>query len=310
MSTSAEPDKLAACPAGNTASYIGRFAPSPTGPLHMGSLIAALASFLDARAVGGRWLLRMEDLDPPREPPGAAEQILEQLRNLELHWDGEVLYQSQRQDAYAAALTQLDAAGLLYRCSCSRQRIRELDGRYDGHCRKQSAAAGADYAIRLQTRDAPVGFMDRIQGEFSQAIETEVGDFVIRRKDGLFAYQLAVVVDDGYQQITDVVRGYDLLDSTPRQIYLQSLLGLPRPNYAHFPVLVNDQGQKLSKQHFAAAVDIADARRALYEGLKFLGLKPPATIASSPCATQLVWAIEHWDIQAVPKLANIPELSV
>ncbi len=309
MSTIAEPDKHAAC-SGNNAAYVGRFAPSPTGPLHMGSLIAALASYLDARAAGGQWLLRMEDLDPPREPAGAAEQILEQLRYLEMHWDGEVLYQSQRHDAYAAALSRLDSAGLLYRCSCSRQRIRELNGRYDGHCRKQAVARNKDYAIRLQTSAASIEFTDRIQGQFSQAIETVVGDFVIRRKDGLFAYQLAVVVDDAYQQITDVVRGYDLLDSTPRQIYLQSLLDLPRPNYAHFPVLVNDQGQKLSKQHFAAAVDISDAGRCLFEGLKFLGLQPPKALATSPCTAQLAWGIEHWDIQAVPKLANIPELSV
>lgn len=308
MSTIAEPDKHAAC-SDNTAAYVGRFAPSPTGPLHMGSLIAALASYLDARAASGQWLLRMEDLDPPREPAGAAEQILEQLRYLEMHWDGEVLYQSQRHDAYTAALSQLESAGLLYRCSCSRQRIRELKGRYDGHCRTQAVTGDKDYAIRLQTSAANIEFMDRIQGKFSQAVETEVGDFVIRRKDGLFAYQLAVVVDDGYQQITDVVRGYDLLDSTPRQIYLQSLLGLPRPNYAHFPVLVNDQGQKLSKQHFAAAVDISEAGRCLFEGLKFLGLQPPRALATSPCAAQLAWGIEHWDIQAVPKLANIPELS-
>ncbi|MCI5107785.1 MAG: tRNA glutamyl-Q(34) synthetase GluQRS [Pseudomonadales bacterium] len=308
MSTIAEPDKPTAC-SGNTAAYVGRFAPSPTGPLHMGSLIAALASYLDARAASGQWLLRMEDLDPPREPAGAAEQILEQLRYLEMHWDGEVLYQSQRHDAYAAALSQLDSNGLLYRCSCSRQRIRELNGRYDGHCRTQAVAGDKDCAIRLQTSAASIEFTDRIQGKFSQAVETEVGDFVIRRKDGLFAYQLAVVVDDGYQQITDVVRGYDLLDSTPRQIYLQSLLGLPRPNYAHFPVLVNDQGQKLSKQHFAAAVDISEAGRCLFEGLKFLGLQPPRALATSPCAAQLAWGIEHWDIQAVPKLANIPELS-
>lgn len=275
----------------------------------MGSLIAALASYLDARASSGLWLLRMEDLDPPREPEGAAEQILRQLSDLQLHWDGDVLYQSARLDAYEEALQTLQAKQLCFNCTCSRQRLRTLDSVYDGHCRQSPAPVGKRHAVRLTVKDQRICFPDRIQGHTCQDLATDVGDFVIRRKDGLFAYQLAVVVDDAYQGVTDIVRGHDLLDSTPRQIYLQQQLGLPEPRYAHIPIIVNRAGQKLSKQHFATAIDTESGSRLLHEGLRFLGQRPPERLRSWDCGAQLQWAIEHWDIQAVPKLATIPEVS-
>lgn len=273
----------------------------------MGSLIAALASYLDARARSGEWLLRMEDLDPPREPVGAAETILRQLEALHLHWDGPVLYQSERLDAYQAVLDTLAARDLIYRCDCTRQRLKTLHGVYDGHCRNNSPEKNKKSAARLQVANSSFGFVDRIQGAYEQNLQRAVGDFVVRRKDLLFAYQLAVVVDDEFQQITDIVRGYDLLDSTPRQIYLQQLLGYRTPNYAHFPVIVNATGQKLSKQHFAAPVETSRGVELIFLALQYLGLSPSANLSRSDCDTLLSWAIENWDIQLVPKLANIPE---
>lgn len=275
----------------------------------MGSLIAALASYLDARANHGRWLLRMEDLDPPREPPGASDTILRQLDALRLHWDGEVLYQSQRHGAYQEALASLESMDHIFYCRCSRKRLRELHAVYDGHCRLRREPVAVKTAVRLQVAPLSLGFDDRIQGWFQQQLDTEVGDFVIKRKDGLFAYQLAVVVDDAFQKITDIVRGYDLLDSTPRQLYLQRLLEYPTPRYAHIPIIVNSRGQKLSKQRFAAAIDVDDGPQLLLEALRFLGQRPPSDLRGADCATLLDWATENWDIQAVPKLANIPEIT-
>ena len=288
--------------------YVGRFAPSPTGPLHMGSLIAALASYLDARANDGLWLVRLEDLDPPREVPGAADRILAQLEEFGLTWDGEIMYQSRRGDAYEEALRRLESKGLVYRCDCPRARIRELCSVYDGHCRDRALPATGQHALRLRTDMTEIVFSDAIQGEQRQWIQREVGDFIIRRKDGLFAYQLAVVIDDAFQRVSHVVRGYDLLESTARQIYLQRCLQLPTPHYAHIPIIVNAAGEKLSKQRFARPVDAAMAPVLLHEALKFLGLQPPSGQGRAEVATQLAWAIAHWDIQSVPKLANIPEL--
>ncbi len=293
-----------------TLPYVGRFAPSPTGPLHFGSLLAALASFLDARANKGHWLLRMEDLDPPREPEGAAALILQQLEELQLHWDGEVLYQSSRLAAYEEAAANLQARSLSYRCSCTRQAIREMGSVYDGRCRHARHGEKTKTALRLVTTAGDITFHDLIQGPQQQDVQASVGDFVIRRKDGLFAYQLAVVVDDAFQGITHIIRGHDLLDSTPRQIYLQGLMGYPTPQYAHIPVIVNAQGQKLSKQRFATAIDTDLANTLLLEALKFLGQQPPAALHKATTSEILTWATAHWDIQSVPKLANIPELSV
>lgn len=284
--------------------YIGRFAPSPSGPLHFGSLVAALASYLDARHHQGQWLLRMEDLDPAREPPEAAGQILRALEHHGLHWDGPVLYQSQRLDAYAEALKALDSQKRLFACTCSRQQVQAEGGVYDGRCRNRKLPrAGA--ALRVRVDDTCVTFEDRIQGPQQQALLKECGDFVLLRKDGLFAYQLAVVVDDAEQGITDIVRGSDLLDSSARQMFLQSLLQLPIPRYAHIPVAVNAQGHKLSKQHFARPLDLARVVPALMQALAFLGQRPDASLASGSAHDLLQWGVEHWDIQAVPKLANI-----
>lgn len=285
--------------------YIGRFAPSPSGALHFGSLLAALASFLDARAKNGIWLLRMEDLDPAREPAGAADQILSTLELSGLHWDGPVIYQSQRLDAYAEALTILQDKGIIYPCDCSRQRVRALGGVYDNQCRSRSQPPAGSSALRIRVPDTDYHFTDQIQDDYRQALAREVGDFVLRRRDGLFAYQLAVVVDDAWQGVTDIVRGHDLLDSTPRQLYLQQQLAYATPRYAHIPVAVNAQGQKLSKQHFAKPLTRENMPQQMSNALQFLGHTLPAELRKDPPDIQLKWAIAHWDIQRVPKLANI-----
>jgi len=283
--------------------YVGRFAPSPTGPLHFGSLVAALASWLDARRAGGRWLLRMEDLDAPRVIPGAADAILRQLEACGLDWDGDVVWQSARLEIYEAALRAL--APHLYPCACTRKELEDsalaLDGAriYPGTCRdgvppgKLPRAGRSALAVRVRTTDASIRFADRVQGEIVQSVAREVGDFVLRRADGLIAYQLAVVVDDGAQGVTDVVRGADLLDSTARQIHLQRLLGLPTPRYLHVPVAANAAGEKLSKQ--TRAPDAVP--RDLGPALRFLGMVPPEGAAP---AELLDWAIGAWDPARVP----------
>lgn len=287
--------------------YIGRFAPSPTGPLHFGSLIAALASYLDARAQQGQWLIRIEDLDPPREIEGSADIILQQLSSLGFTWDGQVLYQSTRIEAYEAALEKLARQNLCFFCNCTRARMQTLAGVYDGHCRnrKESPLDKAPYATRIQVADQTIVFEDRIQGPYKQRLLHEVGDFVIRRKDTFFAYQLAVIVDDEFQQITDVVRGFDLIDSTPRQIYLQRLLGLPALRYAHFPVAADCSGEKLSKQQHAQEIEAKQGSLLLIKAMDFLGLNPPEELRLEPAKSVLDWGISHWDIQNIPKLATI-----
>ena len=290
--------------------YIGRFAPSPTGPLHFGSLVAAVASFLDAKANNGLWLMRMEDLDPLREPKGAAEKILDQLTKLGLEWDGELLYQSTRLDDYDKILQQLAKKELCYECDCTRPAIKAMGSIYNGQCRKRISKPGSDYAIRLRTESGTIEFNDLVQGNYRQNLETEVGDFVIVRKDKLFAYQLAVVADDALQNITHIIRGNDLIDSTPRQIYLQQLLNYKTPTYGHIPVIVNAKGQKLSKQHFATPIDTEHGPMLIHQAMKFLGLSPPTTIQQATVKEQLAWGIAVWDIQAVPKLANISESSL
>src|SRR5207245_6482196 len=274
--------------------YIGRFAPSPTGPLHLGSLIAALASWLDARAAGGQWLVRIEDLDRPRSVPGAADEILRALEGLGLHWDGEVVYQSRRDALYSAALDKLRAH--TYWCSCTRREIADsslalaTDGAhiYPGTCRTRKAPEGR--ALRIRTGSEEIRFHDRLQGAQSQVLERDIGDFVLYRADGLYAYQLAVVVDDAGQGVTDVVRGADLLDSTPRQIYLQRLLGLPTPRYLHVPVALDAAGEKLSKQTSAAPIE--SDPRALRRALGFLG---------QPEAATLEQALRGWNPQLISR---------
>ena len=290
--------------------YVGRFAPSPTGALHFGSLLAAIASYLDAKTHNGQWLVRMEDLDPPRETPEAADEILRQLEAFGLYWDEAVLYQSSRLDAYREVLEHLEKKKLCYKCNCSRQQVKAMGSVYDGRCRNKTYLPEDPSAIRLQTEPVMIEFNDLIQGQFSQQIEVETGDFVIRRKDKLFAYQLAVVVDDEFQQVSHIIRGYDLLDSTPRQIYLQNKLDYHTPCYGHVPVVVNELGQKLSKQHFAEPVSLDNSQSTLFLGLKYLGQNPPDELEQTPILQQLDWAKENWDIQTVPKLANIPQDSL
>lgn len=340
--------------------YRGRFAPSPTGPLHFGSLAAAAGSYLEAKSRGGEWLLRMDDLDPPREQPGAADAILRTLEACGMHWDGAVLYQSRRSDAYAAALGRLQAQGLVYPCACTRREIadshlnfarsahdaplahasgrgaggegRNADERsthnaplarasargaggegsgdaalvYPGTCRKGIAAGRTARAWRVRVGDSVIEFEDALQGSLRQDLAAEVGDFVLLRADGLYAYQLAVVVDDAEQGITDVVRGADLLDSTPRQIYLQRLLGLPTPRYLHLPAAVNADGEKLSKQTLAPPVDARDPVPALVQVLEFLGQAPPQPLRQATLAEFWKWALANWRPEHIARRRSLP----
>lgn len=291
----------------NTTLYVGRFAPSPTGPLHFGSLVAAVASYLDAKSQKGSWLLRIEDLDPPREMKGAAATIQNQLVELGLEWDGDVLFQSTRLQAYQHLLNELISKKRCFYCNCTRARMQSLGAVYDGHCRKHSKPPGdkSPTAIRVRTEEQLVQFTDRIQGSYRQNLLSEVGDFVVKRKDKLFAYQLAVVADDQFQGITDVVRGHDLIDSTPRQIYLQQQLGLQPLRYAHFPVAANNSGEKLSKQHYAEEIDLKKPSLSLINAMDFLGMKPSTELNGESASAVLKWGTANWDIQNIPKLATI-----
>ncbi len=287
------PDPFPANTVRTQSAYRGRFAPSPTGPLHMGSVVAALASFLDARKAAGTWLVRMEDLDPPREVAGAASDILRTLERLHLFWDEAVVYQSHRTQAYAEALATLETRGLLYPCRCSRL---QLAGQtiYPGTCRQQPGSAERGAAIRCLTPATTFAFTDRLQSRYQQQLDIEVGDFIVLRKDQCFAYQLAVVVDDGWQAITDVVRGCDLLDSTPRQLFLQQQLALPTPRYMHIPVIINSAGQKLGKQQFARAVDTSNTSTVLWTALHYLQQAPDAQLQHEHPSVILEWAVQHW----------------
>ncbi len=305
------------------ATYRGRFAPSPTGPLHFGSLVAALGSYLDAMANGGEWLVRIEDLDPPREIPGAANHILATLEGFGFEWRGPVLYQSTRHAAYEAALDQLRTRGAIFRCHCTRKAIalaarvapsmqagvsissdpetRELI--YPGTCRTLGRPAVGAFAERLTVADETIDFIDALQGPIEQSLPREVGDFVLRRADGLFAYQLAVVVDDAEQGITDIVRGADLLDSTPRQIFLAHQLGFAVPRYLHLPVAVNPDGEKLSKQTRAMPIDATHAPAAmLCVALRFLGHAPPDDARSWSAREVLAWGVKHWRRERLPRV--------
>lgn len=285
--------------------YRGRFAPSPTGPLHIGSLIAAMASYLDARAHRGQWLVRMEDLDPPREMPGAAEDILRSLETFGFEWDGPVWFQGRRGELYQARIERLLEAGAAFHCGCSRREILEaarpgIEGPvYPGTCRDGLPAGRAPRAVRLRVTDLELSFEDRLQGRLSQNLARDLGDFVIRRADGLFAYQLAVVIDDAEQGITDVVRGCDLLTSTPRQCWLQTQLGLPQPRYMHIPVAVNAAGEKLSKQTHAPALDASHPVPALWRAAAFLELEPPRDLLAASAREFWDWALAHWRTDAL-----------
>ncbi len=266
--------------------YRGRFAPSPTGPLHFGSLVAAVGSFLQAHQQQGRWLVRMEDLDPPREVPGAADEILRTLEHYGLNWDGEVIYQSQRSELYLDALERLTRQGLVYPCGCSRKEVmdKSLVGRfgpiYQGICRQGLSKNKQPRALRVLTHDSPIVFTDQLQGSYEQCLEAEIGDFVVRRADKLFAYQLAVVIDDAEQGITEIVRGADLLDNTPRQIHLQQLLEI-------------DTG--------AQSIHDLRPQHILFQVLLFLNQQPPAEIIECDLVSFWQWALANWQLNNIPK---------
>lgn len=279
--------------------YIGRFAPSPSGPLHMGSLLSAVASYIDAKANNGKWLLRIEDIDPPREIKGSSKAIIDSLEAHQLYWDGDILWQHDQYDYYRDCLATLTAKHLLYRCDCSR-----AQGIYSGHCRERNAQK--PFALRLKTTAADIAFFDAIQGAYQQNIAAQVGDFILWRKDGLPAYQLAVVADDEYQNITHIIRGSDLLESTPRQIYLTKALHFNLAKYSHLPVLVNTDGQKLSKQTHARPIDDSTPIDNIYHVLQRLGQRLP-TEKPSAVADLLTWAIDNWDIMAVPQQLTVPQ---
>ena len=297
--------------------YTGRFAPSPTGSLHLGSLFAAVGSFVDARSRGGRWLVRMEDIDRTRVIPGSGDSILRALEEFGLEWDGEVEYQSRRTHLYADALQSLRAAGLTFECSCSR---RELAGSeppggerptgeatsYPGTCRHGPRHPGPT-ATRFRMDDGgTIGFEDRCQGPIAISAHA-LGDVVLRRRDGVFAYQLAVIVDDALQGITDVVRGADLLDSTGWQITLQRTLGLPTPRYAHLPLILQSTGEKLAKSRGSVALDPERAGAQLFSVLALLGQEPPRELAAAAPRELLRWACAHWRLE---KLSGLREIVV
>jgi glutamyl-Q tRNA(Asp) synthetase len=287
--------------------YCGRFAPSPTGPLHFGSLVAAVASFLEARCRDGRWLLRMDDLDRPRCSDEAATAILRALECYGFEHDGPVVWQTQRDEAYAAALTRLQAQGMVYPCACSRRELADSrlgpDGAaiYPGTCRDGLPGGRAARAWRVRVTDDVLSFDDTIQGTAKCNPAVDCGDFVVKRADGLFAYQLAVVVDDAEAGVTDIVRGADLFHSTPRQIILQRLLGVATPRYAHVPVVTNPAGEKLSKQTLAQALALDHPVPVLWQALDFLGQAPPALLQRASLPELWSWARAHWRLEQVPR---------
>lgn len=291
-------------PAGMTeARYRGRFAPSPSGPLHFGSLVAATASYLQARRRGGEWWVRIDDIDPPREVAGASDAILRVLEAFGFEWDGSVDYQSQRLARYRDALAQLQAAGLAYPCGCSRKTIsaQRPDSIYPGTCRGGLAPGHSVRAWRLRIPEHVIEYKDNILGMQRVDLAREVGDFVLWRADGYVAYQLATGLDDAEQGITEVVRGADLLDSTPRQRLVQTALGLPNPDYAHHPVVIGRHGQKLSKQNQAPPLDVKQGSALLAAALAFLGHPLPVSMHGDSLDRIWQWALQHWELELIPK---------
>lgn len=280
--------------------YCGRFAPSPTGPLHLGSLYTALASYLQAKSKAGRWLLRIDDVDTPRVANGADHAILRALEKFGLHWDGPVAYQSQSSSAYVAALASLDEGAWLYPCVCTRKSLASAPGGenavYPGYCRANSQSRNGGHALRLRVPNRLLVLQDGVQGERQWNLADEIGDFIVYRKDHIVAYHLATVVDDGVAGVTEVLRGYDLFESTARQILLQQLLDLPTPSYAHIPIIVDRLGAKLSKQNLAEAVDESDPSRGLHTLLTLLRHPPPQEFSGAPPEQILSWAVEAWDL--------------
>lgn len=285
--------------------YVGRFAPSPSGDLHFGSLVTALGSYLQARAQHGQWLVRIEDIDPPREVAGAADNILTALEHYGLHWDGQVIYQSQRHAAYCATLDWLQRQDRSYYCNCTRHRIQQIGGLYDGHCRNlQLGSQGT--AIQLRQSNPVSAFHDRLQGEWHAEPALAQEDFIIRRRDGLFAYNLAVVIDDHFQGITEIVRGADLMAPTLRQIALYHQLQASVPAYVHLPLALGSNGVKLSKQNHAPALPTGDPRPLLVAALKFLCQPLPESWQDLDLPLLLSWAVKHWQLENVPRRQAIP----
>ena len=297
---------------GSSLNYRGRFAPSPSGPLHFGSLVAAVGSYLDARHHQGEWLVRIEDIDPPREVPGAAGDILKTLEGFGMQWDGPVLYQSRNLARYRQALERLEREQRLYGCACTRKEIAEsaVPGEsaavYPGTCRNGIPEGRTPRALRLRIDCDDIALHDRLQGTVQQSLRREVGDFIVRRADNQVAYQLAVVVDDAEQGITRVVRGVDLLDSTPRQIYLQRLLGLPTPEYLHLPLATDSAGEKLGKRNRARRAAAESPMAVLLDVLRFLHQDLPESAAGARLEELWRWAIEHWDIRSLPACRTLP----
>lgn len=295
--------------------YRGRFAPSPTGPLHFGSLTAALGSYLESRTRHGSWSLRIENVDRTREVPGSADLIVRTLAAFGFEWEGPIVYQSDRTERYAAAVEQLRRDGAVYECSCSRSEIEAaIQGptsgteelRYPGTCRAGPLHPERPIATRFVTPPGRVAFVDGLQGEISQDVRADIGDFVIRRRDGYFAYQLAVVIDDADLGTTQVIRGADLLDNTPRQMLLQRALGLPVPTYAHLPLAVDAAGAKLSKSAQSVPVDPARAGTVLWQALAFLQQAPPEGLAAASLPEIWAWALANWNMSRLRGLRSGP----
>lgn len=286
--------------------YKGRFAPSPTGPVHFGTLIAAVGSYLQAKKNQGEWLMRMEDVDTTRKVDGADTDILQSLEAFGFEWDGEIIYQSRQTDYYAQALEQLISESMVFPCTCSRKKLAETNSDiYPGFCRSAHLPVKSEHALRVLADNINIEFDDAVMGKQRQNIEQQCGDFVIRRRDNLFAYQLAVVVDDALQNVTEVVRGADLLDSTARQIYLQQRLHYPTPDYCHLPLAVDASGYKISKSAGAAKVSLKNREISLIAALNFLGQQAPAELVKSNLDDIWMWAIANWNIKQVPSLKNI-----
>jgi len=286
----------------NSSRYKGRFAPSPTGELHFGSLLAAISSYLEARKHDGDWIIRMEDLDQPRTVAGSADSILKTLDTLGFEWDGEVVFQSQRSALYEDYLQQLISEHLIYHCDCSRNKLKENKNFpvYDGFCRNKNSKISPPYALRCKTPNTNISFSDQIQGNYSVDLNQQCGDFIVRRRDQLFAYHLAVVCDDAEQAVTDIVRGADLLASTPVQIYLQQQLQLREPVYSHIPVAMHQQGRKLSKSHQDLAITINTPAAIMTQALNFLGQSPPVALAQTNTDEFWRWAINNWNLNKIP----------
>jgi glutamyl-Q tRNA(Asp) synthetase len=293
-------------------SYRGRFAPSPTGPLHFGSLVAAVGSYLDARHQQGEWLLRVEDIDAPREVAGATDHILRTLELLHMEWDGPVIYQSKRLQRYEQALHDLRQQGYLYDCGCTRREVAdnavqtENAAVYSGTCRNGLPAGRSPRSVRVRVNDASISMQDRLQPGLQQQLQTDTGDFIVRRADRLIAYQLAVVIDDADQGISHVVRGSDLLESTPRQIYLQQLLNLPTPSYLHLPIATDAGNAKLSKQSFATPINANAGKCALLDALRFLHQVLPDSAQDANLDELWKWAADHWDTDNIPACRSLP----